>query len=204
MVLGAFYDLPPQTRSWITDWIREGRITSLKDFRQVLHDTINNGVTESYYCPLTADCYSKDCYGYLRDESVELYGEDLTKYASKIREHLMAEQSECDMAVYFDENNGAVSKLKSAVWDVENVGGTLYGKITAKLTEPFTDEERESFLDWVSGQNSDGLGEGFEQRPIEIRNGELYVHLWQPGDDYFLCPKDQIPTDQSGGPELTI
>ena len=198
-LLGTFYDLSPQTRSWITDWIREGRITSLKDFRQVLHDTINNGVTESYYCPLTADCYSKDCYGYLRDESVELYGEDLTKYASKIREHLMAEQSECDMAVYFDENNGAVSKLKSAVWDVENVGGTLYGKITAKLTEPFTDEERESFLDWVSGQNSDGLGEGFEQRPIEIRDGELYVHLWHSGDDYFLCPKDQIPTDQTGG-----
>lgn len=116
----------------------------------------------------------------------------------------MAEQSECDMAEYFDENNGAVSKLKSAVWDVENVGGTLYGKITAKLTEPFTDEERESFLDWVSGQNSDGLGEGFEQRPIEIRDGELYVHLWHSGDDYFLCPKDQIPTDQTGGQGMSM
>ena len=85
------------------------------------------------------------------------------------------------------------------MWSASARCVTSNGKITASLTEPFTDEEREDFLSWVSGQNSDGLGEGFEQRPIEIRDGELYVHLWQPGDDYFLCTKDQIPIDQSDG-----
>lgn len=198
-LLGTFYDLPPQTRSWINDWIKEGRITSLKEFRGVLSHALGTEVTETYYCPLTADYYSMDCYGYLRDESVELSGEDLPKYASLIREHLKMEQSDCNMAEYFDENNGAVSKLKSVVWDVEKAKGALYGKITATLTEPFTDEERESFLDWVSGQNSDGLGEGFEQRPIRTRDGELYMHLWQSSDDYFLRSKEEFLSEQTDG-----
>ena len=48
------------------------------------------------------------------------------------------------------------------------------------------------FLDWVSGQNSDGLGEGFEQRAIRTGDGEMYVHLWNPDDSWFLCREDQL------------
>ncbi len=193
-LLDAFYDLPPQTRSWVNDWIRDGRITSLKEFLGVLNSALGGEVTETYYCPLTADYYSMDCYGYLRDESVELSGEDLPKYASLIREHLKMEQSNCNMAEYFDENNGAVSKLKSVVWDVEKARGALYGKITATLTEPFTDEERESFLNWVTGQNSDGLGEGFEQRPIRTRDGELYEKITDTYSVYYSGTSERTLT----------
>ena len=56
-LLDAFYDLPPQTRSWVNDWIRDGRITSLKEFRGVLNSALGGEVTETYYCPLTADYY---------------------------------------------------------------------------------------------------------------------------------------------------
>ena len=121
----------------------------------------------------------------------------------------MREQDGDDMAAYFDEDNAAVSKLRAVEWDVEsvnaavsklravewdveNVGGVLYGKITAHLTDLFTDEEEAVFLDWVSRQNSDGLGEGFEQREIRTGDGEMYVHLWNPDDSWFLCREDQL------------
>ena len=88
---------------------------------------------------------------------------------------------------------GGQAKLRSVEWDVEQIHGELYGRITAHLTEAFTEDEESRFLDWVSGQNADGLGEGFEQRAIPTGDGnELYVHLWNWDDSYFLCREDQL------------
>ncbi len=43
-----------------------------------------------------------------------------------------------------------------------------------------------------SGQESDGWGEGFEQRPIEIDEGELYVSFWNPSDSFFITTEEQL------------
>ena len=45
---------------------------------------------------------------------------------------------------------------------------------------------------WIRGQNSDGLGEGFEQQPIELDEGELYVSFWHDGDDYYIKSKNEM------------
>ena len=68
----------------------------------------------------------------------------------------------------------------------------LYGKIDCYLTEALTPEETERLRDAISGQNSDGLGEGFEQREIPIDDGDLYVSYWHSGDDYFLYTEDEM------------
>ena len=50
----------------------------------------------------------------------------------------------------------------------------------------FSDYEEESFKDWVCGQNSDGLGEGFEQQAIDLDGDDMYISYWHSGDDYFI------------------
>ena len=60
-----------------------------------------------------------------------------------------------------------------------------------------------SLKDYLTGQASDGWGEGFEQREIEIDGGELYVHLWQ-WDNWSIQTEQErfAPKVAEGLPEL--
>ena len=42
--------------------------------------------------------------------------------------------------------------------------------------------EQAVLCDYISGQYSDGWGEGFEQRDIRVEDGTLAVHFWQDHD----------------------
>lgn len=191
-VCEMFCSLPYDRQQELRADIEENGLASLKVFAEKMTHLDQSDVSVSYYCPLTADLYERNEWGDMSDDPLELDGDLISGYEQRIREALMREQDGDDMAAYFDEDNAAVSKLRAVEWDVESVGGVLYGKITAHLTELFTDEEEAVFLDWVSGQNSDGLGEGFEQRAIRTGDGEMYVHLWNPDDSWFLCREDQL------------
>ncbi|MCO7109773.1 hypothetical protein NIA69_12315 [Gemmiger formicilis] len=46
--------------------------------------------------------------------------------------------------------------------------------------------EQAVLCDYISGQYSDGWGEGFEQRDIRVEDGTLAVHFWQ--EDGFKMP----------------
>ena len=66
-----------------------------------------------------------------------------------------------------------------------------------------TPEELTILKEYLGGQASDGWGEGFEQRPIEVDGGELYVHLWQPDDWSIQTEQERFaPKVAEGLPEL--
>ena len=159
--------------------------------------------TETFYFPLT---------GMLEDEE---YGDEyevgnpfLMDYKWDIDELVEKEQDADlgDMKDYFYDDDNAQAKMVTARWGIAEKNGTLYGKVDFKLREPFTAEEKEKVRNWVCGQNSDGFGEGLEQRPIETEDGDLYVSMWNSGDDYFIYNENEmneyLSQQQSGGMKL--
>lgn len=54
--------------------------------------------------------------------------------------------------------NGVVNKIE---WILKNYSD---GVIKVRTTRELTEEEKEIISEWIKGQNSDGLGEGFEQQ----------------------------------------
>lgn len=78
------------------------------------------------------------------------------------------------------------------VWGVEVYRGELFGKIECSLKEEMTPAEEEILKDYITGQNSDGWGEHFEQQPIDTEDGDLYVSFWNCGDDYAIMTQDEL------------
>ncbi len=141
------------------------------------------GVTVNYYCPLQIHMTDEE-YGdwFEVDNGYGIANEDA------IRELVKHEQDRDlhNMADYFDGSAGARAKLISADWDVQEVGGELYGVIRTGLREPFSPEEEQEWIDELIGQAADGFGEGLEQREIKTDDGDIYVSFWHSSDDYFM------------------
>lgn len=70
--------------------------------------------------------------------------------------------------------------------------GALSSSELAELTE------------WLSGQFSDGWGEGLGQREIKVDDGELCVSFWDSSDRFFIKPKDKLKGSQSSGFGMTM
>lgn len=140
-------------------------------------------VTVNYYCPLQIHMADEE-YGdwYEVDNGYGIANE------KAIRELVKREQDRDlhNMADYFDGSAGARAKLISADWDVQEIGGELYGVIRTGLREAFSPEEEQEWIDELIGQAADGFGEGLEQREIKTDDGDIYVSFWHSGDDYFM------------------
>ena len=143
----------------------------------------------AFYCPLVGQLDDGEC-----DEDIDVGSGFLTAYQDQIEQGIANEQAPemGDMAQYMGGNPGVAAKLMSAVWTVEEIDGRLLGRIDCHLKESLTPEEMADLKDEILGQCSDGLGEGFEQRPIETDEGDLYVSYWNSSDDYFLCTEDEL------------
>lgn len=143
----------------------------------------------TFYCPLVGQLDDGEC-----DEYIDVGSGFLTAYQDQIEQGIADEQGPemGDMAQYLDRNAGVAANLMSAVWTVEEMDGRLLGRIDCHLKEPLTSEEMADLREEILGQCSDGLGEGFEQRPIETDEGDLYVSYWNSGDNYFLCTEDEL------------
>ena len=161
------------------------------DVKQMLRDM--GPVKETFFFPLSGVLYERDGeYG--DEEQHGVTNRYLQYYEDEIHELMLELQSPGmgDMAEYMGNHPGVREKLVSAVWDVECINHALYGKVTAHLRAPFTDEEEAAFKDEINGQAADGYGEGFEQQPIETGDGDLYVSLWHSGDDYFIYDETEM------------
>lgn len=141
--------------------------------------------TLKLYSPLTAELeYAADGEDEMEEPYMgQLRGEDLVPYADAITEgiaqEVLPEEAECGLMHYFHGAESIREKVHSIEIQVEAINGTLYGVAVCKTNDTLSPVELEELKDYISGQYSDGWGEGFEQRPRQTSEGELYVHFWQ-------------------------
>lgn len=143
------------------------------------------------YMPLTADLTERDQE---YNDPIELGGRDLLSYEGAIlealRDNQMPEEAESGIMHWYDQRDSVKDKVKSVVFTVEARSGQLWGVAECKVVGPLTPEELTKLTDYISGQASDGWGEGFEQREIKVDEGELNVHLWN-FDNWSIQTEEQ-------------
>ena len=141
-----------------------------------------------FYSPLTADFFPNEPdyedEFYDEYEGCPLNGHDLLQYADAVNEAVKKDIADFngDLMQYYHEDDFVRRKVVSAVPSVEICGNKLCGCMNVELREPLNEGEQAALCDYISGQYSDGWGEGFEQREIDVGDGKLYVHFWQNHD----------------------
>ena len=138
------------------------------------------------YMPLKATTYyEENCYGHMEqtDEEMELDSCELLSYEDEIMDDIehnsLPEELDRGLMKYYGENDSVNAKVKRYDFSVENVGGTLMGVATLELNAPLDSTELSKIKDEITGQCSDGWGEGFEQREIKCDGREIYMSFWQ-------------------------
>ena len=134
---------------------------------------------------LTGNLYSEESeweedWSESDEYGMPLDGTELADYEEVIREEL-ERYGEDDLMQYFDGSESIHGKIQSAVVTIENKDGILYGCTKLELNEFLNPEELKELGDYITGQYSDGWGEGFEQQDIQVEEGILNVHFWHPG-----------------------
>ena len=160
------------------------------------------------YMPLTADLYERNEYGDLDDSSTLLEGSELRGYQDQITAALvknrMPEETERGLMHWYDEADSVDRKVRTAVFTVEERDRQLWGVAECRVAGELSDTELEALKEYLTGQASDGWGEGFEQRDILVDDGcELYVHLWN-SDEWSIQTEQELfsPKLAEGLPEL--
>ena len=160
------------------------------------------------YMPLTADLYERNEYGDLDDSSTLLEGSELRGYQDQITAALVKnrrpEETERGLMHWYDEADSVDRKVRTAVFTVEERDRQLWGVAECRVAGELSDTELEALKEYLTGQASDGWGEGFEQRDILVDDGcELYVHLWN-SDEWSIQTEQELfsPKFADGLPEL--
>ena len=154
-----------------------------------------------FYSPLTADFFpSEPDY---EDEFYDEYegypqdGHELLEYETAIHDAVENDTRDFggDLMQYYHEDDSVRGKVVTAIPSVEVHGNKLCGCLTVELKEPLLDDEQTVLCNYISGQYSDGWGEGFEQRDIRVDDGTLAVHFWQE-DGFKMTPTFEKTQEQ--------
>ena len=148
------------------------------------------------FSPLSGLLYPYDeDWGGISNQPIEIGPGDLCQYEDQILERIgeeqLEEEGERGLAVYLG-NRLLKRKVFSMNPTVELWNGKLWGVLEVKSHGPLSPQELAGLTEEWHGQESDGWGEGFEQREIKTEEGELCVSFWHSGDDFFIKTEQEL------------
>lgn len=155
--------------------------------------------TIKLFSPLYAHLYERGEWGDLENEPVDMSADELCAYQDEIlkaieQEHLDTE-GDRGLAVYLDD-----AMLKRKVYSmkpaVEEWNGKLWGVLEVQSYGQLSKSNLYAVIQEWSGQESDGWGEGFEQREIEVDSGELCVSFWDSDRGFFIKTEQELKKQQ--------
>ena len=154
--------------------------------------------TLKLFSPLYPQLYERNEWGDLESEPVTMGADELCSYQDEIlaaieRENLR-EEGDRGLAVYL-RNELLKRKVFSMNPTVEEWNGRLWGVLEVQSYGPLSDAELKAVKDEWSGQESDGWGEGFEQREIKIDAGELCVSFWSSDGRFFIRTEQELKSE---------
>ncbi|KAF5069629.1 Antirestriction protein [anaerobic digester metagenome] len=137
------------------------------------------------YMPLHGTTYyDENDYGdlYQVDYKMDVCSDELAEYKDEILQAIernaLPEETERGLMRYYCDQDSVNAKVKRYDFSVEEVNGQLMGVANLILNAPLDDRELARIKDEITGQASDGWGEGFEQREIRCNGKEMYVSFW--------------------------
>ena len=149
------------------------------------------------YMPLTAELYEPDEWGDMPEEAERLTGGELASYEDKIRSALfksrMQEEQVRGIMHWYRKPDSVNDKVHAAVFDVEQRHGRLWGVAECQISGELSAGELAALKKYISGQASDGWGEGFEQREIALDGGKLVVDYSKTAHVYHYIDKEGNP-----------
>ena len=152
------------------------------------------------YMPLTAE-FTEDGFDYEEPEHLE--GRELYQYeeqiAKALEDYRMPEEAERGIMHWYHEEDSVNEKVRSVVFRLEKRDFQLWGVAECQLLRGLTTKEMDTLKQYITGQASDGWGEGFEQRDIGVDEGVLNVHLWNSGDWSLQTEAEQFTQQQKMG-----
>lgn len=151
------------------------------------------------YMPLTITTYDiENEYGYHEtlNEALELSNYEVIDYIDEILEAIekdnLPEEKERGLMKYYDDHDSVNAKVSKYEFSVEMVEDELMGVAIFTLNDALTVQELEKIKDNITGQASDGWGEGFEQRVIKTDIGDIYISFWNSGKDWFIKSAEEM------------
>ena len=156
-----------------------------------------NELTFKLYSPLTAELLSDENEIWLGNAPIELQGYEMTDYAGAISAQIVEEGTNIEQYMDAEDNPYLAAHVKSIRLSVEERDGELCGCATVIVDEDLTERGWNDLQDYITGQYSDGWGEGFEQRDIQVEDGILNVHFWQ--EDHFAFSVEKVETEPQAG-----
>lgn len=162
------------------------------DHEETIQIDVLTPLSGSFFPDEDYDIEENDEGYFSEDNAALLNGEDLAQYQETIQEMverenaLCSENGEpCNLMDYFDGDEAIKENVISAVVSVKEIDGVLYGCTTLQMKETMDSKQMEELFGYITGQYSDGWGEGFEQRDIAVDGGTLNVHFYQFDNFHF-------------------